>query len=275
MIDKYKIRYPLGKLKKRTIEYFRKKNISKTYARLPNRSYERLMDIKNIHNGKDCFIVGNGPSLKQLDLTRLYGKHCIFFNGAFDLRENTSPECRIHLCEDRLVFEDHQEKLNSLDGLLIYPSDLRHFINSKNPIILEFHRAYSEKNKDWPQSVDINKKFPIFYWGGTVAYLGLQVAQWMGFENIYIIGVDLSYSIPDSVIKDGAVLTSTDDDPNHYKSSYFGKGLRWHLPEPERMLRAFKHFAEHHDHKKNIYNAGYGGNLNCFERVDFEYVSGK
>ena len=71
----------------------------------------------------------------------------VFFNGAFDLREYTKPECRIHLCEDRLVFEDHKDRLNSLDGLLIYPSDLLHLIDSENPVVVEFHRGYSEHKR--------------------------------------------------------------------------------------------------------------------------------
>ena len=275
MIDKYTIRYPIGRLKKRFIELYRKKNIQAIYNKMPNNSYKRLMNLKGIHKGKDCFIVGNGPSLKKMDLSRLYGKHCIFFNGAFDLREYTKPECRIHLCEYRIVFEYHKDRLKSLDGLLIYPSDLLHLIDSENPVVVEFHRGYSEHKKDWPKSLDLTSKYPIFFWGGTVAYFALQVAQWMGFKNIYIIGVDLSYSIPESVIKDGAVLTSTEDDPNHYKSSYFGEGLRWHVPEPDRMLRAFKNFSSNHNRKNNIFNAGYGGNLNCFERVDYENITSK
>ena len=89
---------------------------------------------------------------------------------------------------------------------------------------------------------------------------------------IYIIGVDLSYSIPKSVIQTGSVLTSTEDDPNHYKSSYFGKGLRWHVPMPERMQKAFNNLSNK-DNVNNIFNAGIEGNLNCFPRVDFTDIT--
>jgi hypothetical protein len=81
--------------------------------------------------------------------------------------------------------------------------------------------------------------------------------------------MDLSYSIPDTVIKRGVVLESTEDDPNHFKPDYFGAGLRWHVPRPERMLLAFERSAKR-DIPANIYNAGVGGNLNCFTRVKFE-----
>lgn len=265
----YKIRYPLGNLKKRLIEFNRRKNIKNIYDNTENQSHVRLLALKDKFVGEKCYIIGNGPSLNELDLKKLSDEYCIFFNGAFDLRQYTSTDKCIHVCEDRLVFEDHQESLNNLPGLVFFPSDLSHLITSNNPIITEFHRGYSESNADWPKFVNLDCDYPIFYWGGTVAYYGLQIAKWLGFSEIFIVGVDLTYTIPDSVIKEGVVLTSTENDPNHYRTSYFGKGLRWHVPRPDRMLRAFE---THADSKilKNVYNAGVGGNLNCFPRINFD-----
>jgi hypothetical protein len=270
----YELRYALGRQKKRLIEYYRAKNIQSIYSVTPNDSYNRIIALKNKFAGHRCFIVGNGPSLNELELKRLRSEYCIFFNGAFDLRAFTTEEKCIHVCEDRLVFEDHQSALNSLPGMVFFPSDLSHLVTSKNPIITEFHRGYSEKNLDWPKFVDKDSQYPIFYWGGTVAYYGLQIAQWLGFSEINIIGVDLTYKIPDSVEKKGSVLTSTSDDPNHYKSSYFGKGLRWHVPQPDRMLRAFETHSNS-ELLKNVNNAGIGGNLNCFQRVSFDELFNK
>lgn len=259
-------RYFLGRRKKRAIELFRKIFLKKFIFELPNNSRDRLLRLRGACAGLDCVIVGNGPSINQTDLSALKGKHCFFFNGAFDLRELTDPDKVIHVCEDRLVFEDHQEAFNQLPGLKFFPNDLAHLITCQNAIILEFHRGHPESRADWPPFVDLSSELPVFYWGGTVAYLALQLAQWMGFRRIHIIGVDLSYSIPDSVERDGVVLTSTDDDVNHYNATYFGKGLRWHIPRPERMLRAFNK-ASKLDINKNVINSGVGGNLNCFRRA--------
>ena len=113
----------------------------------------------------------------------------------------------------------------------------------------------------------------LFYWGGTVAYYGLQVAKWLGFSEIYFIGMDLTYHVPKSVIRKGSVLLSTEDDPNHYRSSYFGAGLRWHVPEPDRMLVAFERVAQQPELARGIYNATPGGRLNCFPRVSYESIT--
>ena len=34
------------------------------------RSRGRMYEYRNIHQGKRCFIIGNGPSLKQTDLAK-------------------------------------------------------------------------------------------------------------------------------------------------------------------------------------------------------------
>lgn len=265
----YSIRYPLGRLKKRIIEYYRSANLKATYNKLPNQSLARLIKLKNSCEGKRCFIVGNGPSLKEMDLGLLKNEFGIVFNGAFELREYFQEEKLFHAVEDRLVLEDHQDAINSLSGNVFLPSDLLHLVSTNNPIVTEFHRSFSENNQNWPPLIDIDSEYPVFFWGGTVAYYGLQLALWFGFEEVYFIGTDLSYTIPESVIQNGTVLTSTENDPNHYKPGYFGAGLRWHVPNPERMSLAFERLAQKGVNAK-IFNAGVGGNLNCFERVKYD-----
>ena len=261
------IRYFLGRQKKRFLEHIRLVGRSYFLPKLPNQSMKRLSELRGAYAKFDCVIVGNGPSLNEMDLTLLEGKYCFFFNGAFDLRKYADTGKAIHVCEDRLVFEDHQNALNSLSGLKFFPSDLVHLVESPDAVVVEFHRGHPESRQDWPPFVDLQAALPIFYWGGTVAYLALQLAQWMGFGRIHIIGVDLTYTIPETVERDGVVLTSTDDDVNHYNPSYFGKGMRWHVPRPERMLRAFERAALLPVNVENVVNSGVGGNLNCFRRA--------
>ena len=267
----YKTRYWLGKKKKFLSEkffalrYFLSENV------LKNNSRNRLLSFKNLHDGKRCFIVGNGPSLNKMNLNLLKNEYCFIFNGAYSLRKIIEPKKIFHVVEDRLVLDDNINEINSLQGNVFLPSDLQNKISSKNPIICHFQRADEEKSENWPNFVNCSTDDPVFYWGGTVAYFGLQLAAWMGFEKIYIIGVDLTYQIPDSVIREGSVLESTEDDVNHFEKSYFGKGKKWHVPHPERMSKAFENSALHLNKLKiDTFNAGVDGNLNCFPRRDFE-----
>ncbi|MCK4829996.1 hypothetical protein KA005_80495 [bacterium] len=107
--------------------------------------------------------------------------------------------------------------------------------------------------------------------GGTVSYICLQLAYYMGFSDVYLIGFDHNYTKPDNVITDGTEWTSQGDDPNHFHPGYFGKGKRWHDPRVDRMEMAYKkaqiYFAA--DGRK-ICNATVGGCLEVFDRVDYK-----
>ena len=118
------------------------------------------------------------------------------FNGAYELIDKFDLQKAMLAIEDRLVMEDHYRIVNQLNCKTFIPSDLMHFVSSDNIIETFFSRSFSESSPSWPPFVDRTQKYPIFFWGGTVAYYGVQLAAWMGFSECYIIGVDLSYKIP-------------------------------------------------------------------------------
>ena len=180
----YKIRYLLGKIKKMIVEILYFSAYKLGFSRIKNHSFQRLMALRNKYSGKRCFIVGNAPSLNKMDLTRLHGEHCFVFNGAYEIANIVGPETVFQVVEDRLVFEDHIDKLNSIDHPVFVPSDLSHLVKSKGLIVCPFSRAWPEFLPSWPAFIDLNASKPIFFWGGTVAIFGLQLALWMGFEEI-------------------------------------------------------------------------------------------
>ena len=265
----YNARYALGKLKLKFKEQKLKNDYHKGIKKTQN--FETLKNIKGKFSGQRCFIVGNGPSLNELDLSLLVNEHCFLFNGAYELIEKYQFKKAYLAIEDRLVMEDHCENVNRLEYTTFIPSDLMHLVESASIVETFFSRSSSEISKTWPPFVDPSSDRPVFYWGGTVAYYGIQLAAWMGFSECYIVGVDLTYSIPSHVSQKGSVLLSNGDDPNHYNANYFGQGKRWHVPKPDRMLRAFRSLNQKLvKSDMRIFNAGVGGNLDCFTRVNFE-----
>jgi hypothetical protein len=46
-------------------------------------SIRRLQSLKNVHNGRRAFIIGNGPSLKQTDLSRLKNEFTFGLNRIY------------------------------------------------------------------------------------------------------------------------------------------------------------------------------------------------
>ena len=113
----------------------------------------------------------------------------------------------------------------------------------------------------------------------TVTVTALQLAFFLGFEPMYLIGCDTDYKVPSTVKMEGEetaqgkmFFTSTvDDDPNHFCPDYFGKDRKWHYPQVDKMIwhyqmayEATRIFGRH------IYNATVGGNLEVFPRATFE-----
>ena len=102
--------------------------------------------------------------------------------------------------------------------------------------------------------------------------MNIQLAAFFGCNPIYLIGVDLNYKIPKNIEKDGHILTSNEDDPNHFHPDYFGKG-KWHLPEVHIMQKSFtKANRVLGDRNIKLINATVGGNLEDVQRDNYSNI---
>lgn len=259
----YSVRYRLGRAKKVITEIFE--------SLLFERKIQQIKELKNSRSGR-CFVIGNGPSLNQMDLDLMRNDFVICSNSFFLKFGDLNFKPNIITVEDHLVAEDNSEALGKLDGITkVFPIDLRHTLEtSADTYFIELRRAWNNRNGKNKESYKFNVDTETFYWGGTVLYMNLQLAAYLGFDEIYLIGVDLTYKIPENAIIKGSVITSTSDDPNHFNPTYFGKGKRWHLPETERMQMSFTNAYE--ELKKSdiqLFNATVGGNLKDIPRVDY------
>lgn len=200
----------------------------------------KLLKLKNKHKGKPCVIIGGGPSLKKMNINKFRTHISIGCNAFYLLGDKYNFFPDYYTVEDPLPAKDNKNKINSLKQTIkIIPLDLKKIIkDGENTIYVNFKRSSIYYK---------NKKFPLYsdsfeensFWGGTVLYFNIQLAQYLGCNPIKLVGVDLNYKIPKNIIKNGSVLTSLEDDENHFDPLYFGKGKKWHLPEVSRMQKAF------------------------------------
>nr|WP_321442506.1 hypothetical protein [uncultured Cohaesibacter sp.] len=92
----------------------------------------------------------------------------------------------------------------------------------------------------------------------------------MGFTEVYLIGMDFSYVIPKEHKREGDLITSTTDDPNHFHKDYFGKGKTWKDPKLERVALNYRQAKLAYEAVgRKVYNATIGGELEIFQRVDY------
>jgi hypothetical protein len=237
------------------------------------RNAVKLRSLKNRHRGQRIFIIGNGPSLMKTNIRRLKNEVTIGCNGIFLMFDEMGFLPTYYTVEDTLVAEDRAEKINMIKGTIkVFPYDLRYCLNpDSDTIFINFQRRYG----GFPKFSSFFEKR--VYWGGTVTYLNLQLAYYLGAREIYLIGIDHNYNPPSTGdIQQGTVITSHSQDPNHFHPGYFGPGFRYHDPMPERMERAYRKAREFSE--KNgiaVYNATEGGKLEVFERINFIRIFNK
>lgn len=223
-----------------------------------------LERLKAKFAGRRCFVLANGPSLLRCDLTRLKNEVTICSNAQYLIWDQMGFIPDFLTVEDRLVAEDRCNELNAIEQTTkIFPRDLSYCLKkTDNTIYINFVRNH----KKFPRfSPEFNR---LVCWGGTVSVLNLQLAYYLGCSEIYLIGFDHEYKVPDKI--DNLVITSDADDVNHIHPDYFGKGYRWHDPNLERMESAYIEARKFLDaHNVRVRNATVGGKLEVFERVDY------
>ena len=252
-----------------------------------------LTFFRNRHRGQRCFVMGNGPSLNKMDLEKLSGEVVFACNSAFLLFERVSWRPTYYTCVDTRVIRDRAADISAM--LDQYPSITAFF-----PTVIHLHdgsgaefsgrdvippgpnRYYFNEvgnreshNVETMFSLDADDYVVQPY---TVAITMLQLAAFMGFSEIYLIGCDTSYKVQETVKQEGKeiegvglLLTSTrDDDSNHFDPRYFGKGREWHNPQVNKMIAHYR-WARLALRRTGIqvFNATVGGQLEVFQRVDF------
>lgn len=233
--------------------------------------------FKGIHTGERCLIIGNGPSLKLEDIekSKKLGIITMASNMIFNCFEQTLWRPDYYFFTDvmgmRSVFAE-KEKLTFVlknceyaftrtDGLLF---DYRNDKDIQNLMYFDFVYSKDEENFDF--SEDCSEKV---YIGYTVTYAMLQMAAYMGFNEIYLTGMDHSFSVEKST-KDGNV---TVDETVQDHAKVLGGTKVWGVADIYKITCAYesaKRYAS--EHNIQIYNATRGGKLEVFDRINFDSI---
>ena len=213
--------------------------------------------------------MGNGPSLLSCDLNRLARETTIVSNANYLMWDQLDYVPTFLTVEDSLTAEDRASDLQSLQGCVrIFPFDLRRFLGDSGETLLYLNllRNYAPFPKfSWNVAHHA-------YWGGTVSFLNLLIAAFLGCNPIILIGFDHSYVVPASET-DNVVIRSHDADVNHFSPDYLGPGQRWYAPNVPRMEAAYRHaHGELEQAGYKVLNATPGGKLEVFERVSLDSI---
>jgi hypothetical protein len=233
--------------------------IETTLTPTGRRSAAALRTYRDRHRGQRCFIIGNGPSLASMDLSPLRGEVTFGLNRVYLMFDRLGFPTTYLVSVNRYVIEQCADDLVRLALPTFLSWHSRRFVPDKSRAI--FLRSIRRPHFATDPTIGL-------WEGATVTYVALQLAYYMGFREVILIGVDHSFATKGPAHQ---LVTSQGDDPNHFDPSYFGKGFRWQLPDLETSEIAYRMASNAFEADgREVLDATVGGKLEVFRKVEFD-----
>ena len=243
----------------------------------PPAERSRLECLRNKYYDQSIFIIGNGPSLNRIDLNVLKDHYSFAVNKIYLMFDRVSWRPDFYTSLDWRATPDCHEEINNLSGMtFFFPYRFHGMLRDGEDVF--WYESFSP-GRLLSEKFEPDATKGLRGGGGTLS-AALQLAFFLGFRRMFLIGVDSSFVIPDSVLQSGGDrfgtgvhinLESTEDDLNHFDPRYFGRGKRWHDPNLDEQRRGFR--AAHraiHLLGGELYNSTIGGKLESVPRMAFD-----
>lgn len=235
--------------------------------------------MRDTHKGKRCFIIANGPSMRDIDVSFLKDEITIGCNGIFNSFSDWGFHTTYLVTEDQEQTELRGKLFSKVKGPIklagLHNSHAFPFIND----VLFFHlplRKYSDYYDEPPLYPQFSKDFAsIVHHGYTITHIMLQLAFHLGIAKVYIVGLDHSYGQLSKHFKPGKITISDENyhlvQECHYDKNYYKIGDQIGVPHTEKQELAYDLCKKvYESNGRSIYNASTETQLDTFERIKYE-----
>lgn len=242
-----------------------------------------LSELKNKHQGQRCFVVGNGPSLKKMDLTKLKDENVIVVNW-FLLNEVYNDLNKVYHCiSDRVFWSTELKMYNDFFQKFIQNKNSTLFVDeiAKDVINTELSQdlkdydvhylKYDREKPVWEGnfSTDITKTLCFGY--TVIIDFCLPIASYLGFKDIYLIGCDCNYNLDKDHDFKESYFFSPSELPkttlNRIRGQRDNTGSQYRSKEWNLGYEVIAKHLKKSD--TSLYNAGIEVNLTTLPRVNF------
>lgn len=168
--------------------------------------FDSIRDFKEAFKGERIFLLGNGPSILDTPLESLSKEYTFSVNKISFLFDDTDWRPSFYLAEhdNTTISCEHFQKMIDLDIPCFFPTSHSQFLPTSDNIFY-----YTRKHLRNVDSVDITDHHiswgsidgyyefwsdditDIVYKHATVLYIAFQIIDYMGFDEIYLLGCDL------------------------------------------------------------------------------------
>lgn len=218
----------------------------------------RLARFHDLHRGQSCVLVCNGPSLNRMDLGFLRNHIVIGLN-------------KIHLGLDRFGFQPRylvafNARVVEQAGRAMAALPAIKFIGGRAKANLHeaaniFHVPVLDEPVTFSGDICTGVRE-----GGTVTHAALQIAFYMGFTEVVIIGMDHRFTYEGAPHE---ARRMTGPDPNHFSPDYF-RGQVWDNPDLARSESSYAVARQVYEAQgRCILDATCDGACTIFEKVDY------
>lgn len=202
--------------------------------------------LKDRHRGETCLVIGNGPSLKKVPRELLERYPSFGTNRIYILPFIPT----YYVCTNPYILHQWANQIQLLPSLKFIRDEYADYVCG-------LHLKMTDE-KIFSLELDIK-----IHGGFTVTYACLQLAHYMGFDTVLLVGVDHRYKY------DGSPNQPVDQpgpDTNHFDSGYFPEGCTWQNPDLANSKEAYSRAnAVFNATGRRIINLGPDSALDIFE----------
>ncbi len=258
------------------------------------RQYQNILkrnaDLAQTKKGKTCFVIGNGPSVKDQDLTRLANQETFTMNGFWRHPQYQIIKPKYYIATDaphilepsrpRFLLEDDMPASDPIissvpETKLIFSAIAKKSIEN-NGLFKQNTKYYVLQQGLMDESLHFNldptKPMP---YPKSSHLFAMMLALYMGFEKIYLLGCEHDF-LNQPMSTTHVTLKHFYKEPSgnladHYKSATYEASVASCL----RLFRNYRFFKEKisKSHPRvRIYNATPNSFLDVFPMVDFDEV---
>jgi hypothetical protein len=144
----------------------------------PEASVKKIRELRNSCVGRTLVIIGNGPSILEIDTALLVGKPYI------DIMSINKPDMRVWptkywLFCDISQLKRHHDLWDNYNGCIFNST----MIADSRPGTI-----FIKNKPGFGFSLDLTSGFHI---GRSSVYAAMQVSNWLGYDKTYILGIDM------------------------------------------------------------------------------------
>lgn len=246
--------------------------------------------FKDKHLGKRCFIVGNGPSIREQDLAFLHDEITFTVNQIARSPQFEEINTQYHLWADPNFFKklelECEGDYDFLENMKKVPDNAECFFpySTAHAYIEKFELERYIRVNYYESSHMINENEPIDFTkyirnGYTVVQYAIRLAIYMGFKKIYLLGCECTaiLNVINARLSTYSFTTHCynidDNEKERAQKMYMSIPLqRWYYSEIG-LLDEYKRIAGYCiENSIEIFNCTPGGLLDVFPRKKYEDI---